>query len=250
MGATEATRRRGAAALAGVAGTGLALLAGLEGAAALLPALMAQPLLALAVSWGRGTRALPGGARAVLHDGGHLLAAWALGLLRAAAVLAWPVQALRQAGTLGAALGASAMAAAVLLALWRTWPAWRALERESTSFRNARSSGSGTVVTFSTMFTGKHHFMLRWAPGGRELSGSTIGDALGGGIFLIPESRKEQGLVLQRSIRENVTLANLAGSAALGWWAIDEVARGVNPWRRILGASGVVFVAYRLITAF
>ena len=46
------------------------------------------------------------------------------------------------------------------------------------------------------------------------------------------------------------TLANLAGSAALGWWAIGEVARGVNPWRRILGASGVVFVAYRLITAF
>lgn len=46
----------------------------------------------------------------------------------------------------------------------------RALERESTSFRNARSSGSGTVVTFSTVFTGKHHFMLRWAPGGRELS--------------------------------------------------------------------------------
>jgi len=131
VGATEATRRRGAAALAGMAGTGLALLAGLEGAAALLPALMAQPLLALAVSWGRGTRALPGGARAVLHDGGHLLAAWALGLLLAAAVLAWPVQALRQAGTLGAALGASAMAAAVLLALWRTWPAWRALERES-----------------------------------------------------------------------------------------------------------------------
>lgn len=53
--------------------------------------------------------------------------------------------------------------------------------------------------------------------GGRELSGSTIGDALGGGIFLIPESRKEQGLVLQRSIRENVTLANLAGLAPGGW---------------------------------
>jgi hypothetical protein len=28
---------------------------------------------------------------------------------------------------------------------------------------------------------------------------------------------------------------------ALGWWAIDEMARGVNPWRRLLGA--VVFAA-------
>jgi hypothetical protein len=22
---------------------------------------------------------------------------------------------------------------------------------------------------------------------------------------------------------------------ALGWWAVDEVVRGVNPWRRVLG---------------
>lgn len=49
-------------------------------------------------------------------------------------------------------------------------PTLMALEAESTSFRQARSSGSGTVVTFSTVFTGKHHFMLRWAVDGRELS--------------------------------------------------------------------------------
>lgn len=30
------------------------------------------------------------------------------------------------------------------------------------------------------------------------------------------------------------------GVAALGWWAIDELIRGVNPWRRLLGAGGVV----------
>jgi hypothetical protein len=23
---------------------------------------------------------------------------------------------------------------------------------------------------------------------------------------------------------------------ALGWWAVDEIGRGVNPWRRMLGA--------------
>lgn len=31
----------------------------------------------------------------------------------------------------------------------------------------------------------------------------------------------------------------VAATVALGWWAADEVVRGVNPWRRLLGA--VVF---------
>jgi len=33
----------------------------------------------------------------------------------------------------------------------------------------------------------------------------------------------------------------LVATLALGWWAVDEIARGVNPWRRTLGA--VVFVS-------
>ena len=28
---------------------------------------------------------------------------------------------------------------------------------------------------------------------------------------------------------------------ALAWWAIDEVVRGVNPWRRLLGLAGCTF---------
>ena len=52
---------------------------------------------------------------------------------------------------------------------------------------------------------------------GRELQRSTIGAALRGGVFLIPESRKDQGLVMQRAIRENVTLSNLAELAPGGW---------------------------------
>lgn len=27
------------------------------------------------------------------------------------------------------------------------------------------------------------------------------------------------------------------GTAALWWWAVDEIVRGVNPWRRILGTA-------------
>ena len=32
------------------------------------------------------------------------------------------------------------------------------------------------------------------------------------------------------------------GFAALAWWALDELFRGVNPWRRLLGLAGLVVV--------
>jgi hypothetical protein len=32
------------------------------------------------------------------------------------------------------------------------------------------------------------------------------------------------------------------GTLALAWWALDELARGVNPFRRLLGLFGLVFV--------
>ena len=35
---------------------------------------------------------------------------------------------------------------------------------------------------------------------------------------------------------------------ALAWWAIDEVLRGVNPWRRFLGLAGCGFVVAGLIS--
>lgn len=38
------------------------------------------------------------------------------------------------------------------------------------------------------------------------------------------------------------TALGWVGLSALGWWAVDEVARGVNPWRRILGVGGCAIV--------
>jgi len=41
------------------------------------------------------------------------------------------------------------------------------------------------------------------------------------------------------------------GVAALGWWALDELLRGVNPWRRLLGAGGTLLAiagVVRLVT--
>ena len=36
-------------------------------------------------------------------------------------------------------------------------------------------------------------------------------------------------------------------TGALAWWAADEVIRGVNPWRRVIGGVGLLFIAIRLI---
>jgi len=53
--------------------------------------------------------------------------------------------------------------------------------------------------------------------GGTARARRGIAGALHSGMFLIPESRKDQGLVLQRSVRENVTLSNLARISRMGW---------------------------------
>lgn len=41
----------------------------------------------------------------------------------------------------------------------------------------------------------------------------------------------------------------LIADLALLWWAGDELIRGVNPWRRILGTVVAVFVVSNLIVA-
>lgn len=43
------------------------------------------------------------------------------------------------------------------------------------------------------------------------------------------------------------TIADYVATGSLGWWAVDEVARGVNPWRRTLGCLGVGVVIMRIV---
>jgi hypothetical protein len=38
------------------------------------------------------------------------------------------------------------------------------------------------------------------------------------------------------------TAISWTGVGALTWWACDEVVRGVNPWRRLLGLGGCAVV--------
>jgi len=45
------------------------------------------------------------------------------------------------------------------------------------------------------------------------------------------------------------TALRVVALVALGWWAVDEVVRGVNPWRRFLGVVGCA-IAVRGALAF
>jgi hypothetical protein len=38
------------------------------------------------------------------------------------------------------------------------------------------------------------------------------------------------------------TLLDVIAAGALAWWSVDEIVRGVNPWRKLLGVVGAGFV--------
>ena len=44
------------------------------------------------------------------------------------------------------------------------------------------------------------------------------------------------------------TVLEWAGSVTLGWWAVDELVRGVNPWRRALGVAGCIVVLVGVVS--
>lgn len=115
--------------LAVVAGIGLTLGAGaIEAPLGVVPALLAQPLLALGVSWWRGSRGETGvvsGLRAVAV----MALSWAVALALMAVVAGWPLAALRRDGGFGEALMLAAATALAVVAAWRTWPNWQSMER-------------------------------------------------------------------------------------------------------------------------
>jgi hypothetical protein len=43
------------------------------------------------------------------------------------------------------------------------------------------------------------------------------------------------------------TAVDVVGTGAALWWAGDEVVRGVNPWRRLLGAGVLAIVIAGLV---
>ena len=117
-------------ALAGLAGVVLAALTGFGGVAAVLGGWLAQPAFALASARGTHARAIDW-----RREVPQLVALWGVGLLAAGAVLAWPMTAARQSGSLWGALGLATIAGLCLLAVWRTWPVWSLLPREGGRLR-------------------------------------------------------------------------------------------------------------------
>lgn len=43
------------------------------------------------------------------------------------------------------------------------------------------------------------------------------------------------------------TVLDVVFAGALTWWAVDELARGVNPWRRLLGGTVLAVLGSRLL---
>ena len=57
-------------------------------------------------------------------------------------------------------------------------------------------------------------------------------------------------VVLRRLVPEDsgaFSVLRAVAVVALGWWALDEVIRGVNPWRRLLGLAGCALVIAGLL---
>jgi rhamnose transport system ATP-binding protein len=64
--------------------------------------------------------------------------------------------------------------------------------------------------------------------GGKELVGRHPRRAIDRGLFLIPESRKEMGLMMGRSVKENVSLSRLDLVSRFGWIAGIRERRSVS----------------------
>ncbi|OWB46281.1 ankyrin repeat domain-containing protein [Stenotrophomonas maltophilia] len=125
---TDVSRPR-ALSIAFAVGALLALGAAVGGVAGAILAALAQPAFALGVSWWRRSRALLPLKVVARQDLPALLALWAAAPLLLALLLAWPLAALRDSGSLAAVLGLSVLVSAGLLAAWRTWPLWNDVER-------------------------------------------------------------------------------------------------------------------------
>lgn len=123
------------AACALAVGALLTLFAGATSSMAVLATWLAQPAFALALSWWLGSRDLPVSLRSLLPQLLPLLLLWAAGLALSALLMMWPLAALRENGSLGAALALSVAVSLAVLGMWRTWSLWTGLESQGGSLR-------------------------------------------------------------------------------------------------------------------
>lgn len=86
--------------------------------------------------------------------------------------------------------------------------------------------------------------MLDWVWRSRETGRITIVQFPNAALWLFLGT-----VVLGRVVSGSAgTATGWVGVVGLGWWALDEVVRGVNPWRRCLGVAGCALVAGRVVS--
>ena len=129
---TEALRTRAIAAALAV-GLLLTLATAFGGVVAAACGVLAQPAFALGVSWLRRTRTLAPSLALFKKQLPGLVGLWAAAVAAVAALVSWPLAALHDSGSLAAVLALSVAISVAVLALWRTWPLWHALESEDGS---------------------------------------------------------------------------------------------------------------------
>jgi ribose transport system ATP-binding protein len=74
--------------------------------------------------------------------------------------------------------------------------------------------GAGRTELACAIFGVDHRVAGELRLNGRAISVSSPRDAIDQGIFLVPEDRKRSGLVLEQSVNDNISLANLAAFAS------------------------------------
>lgn len=87
--------------------------------------------------------------------------------------------------------------------------------------------------------------MIDWWFRNRRTGEITIAQApnLPLGIFLV-------AFVVRWALSPNgwpLQVLDVVAGGAIVWWAVDEVLRGVNPWRRALGLGTLAVVGARLV---
>lgn len=164
--------RRSALAWAWLAlGAGLSLLPLWAHPAALLGTWLAQPALALGLGGLRGLRPVARFDAAGRRDLLSLSLLWAAGFAVVALAAGWPLAALRDTGSLAAALALSGMAGAALLCLWRAWPAFGLAEREgarppalaaAVGSGGPADAGRGFAVALAVFVVAAGGLLLAW----------------------------------------------------------------------------------------
>lgn len=106
------------------------------------------------------------------------------------------------------------------------------------------SSGSGSG-SGSAESVGRLGAALRWCFENRQTGQITVAQFPNWPLLAIAAT-----WVLRLLVADGSTVADVATVAATGlwlYWGADELVRGVNPWRRVLGAGVIVWQVVALL---